>query len=326
MQLLSGTLVAQAISAAAELKLADHLGDTPKTAAEIAGAVSAPAPVLYRLMRALAMSGVLVEHEGERFTLTPVGECLRSDVRGSQRQMAVMQGRPWRLAAVAELAHSVRTGEPAFQKVFGERLFDWFAKHPDEGAIFNDAMTSGSAPTAAAVAAAYDFSAFGRIADIGGGHGLLLAAILKAHPSTRGVLFDRAHVVAGSRKNLDDAGVTARCEVMGGDFFESVPAGCDAYVLKHIIHDWDDARASVILGRCRDALGEKGRVLVVDAVVPPRGEPSFAKLLDLQMLLTEGGKERTEREFGELFAKAGLKLTRVVPTPFRVSVLEAVKA
>jgi len=327
MQLLSGTLVAQAISTAAELKIADHMSDGPKSAAEIATSTSAHAPSLYRLMRALAMVGVLVEHEGERFTLTPVGECLRSDVPGSQRPMAVMQGRHWRLAALAELAHGVRTGEASFKKVFGKSVFEWFASNPEEGAIFHEAMSSGSVPTSAGVAAAYDFSAFERIADIGGGHGLLLAAVLKAHPRTRGVLFDRPYVVAGAKKNLEDAGVAARCEAVGGDFFESVPAGCDAYVMKHILHDWDDARCAAILGRCREAMRAGGKLIVVEAIVPPRGEPSFAKLLDLQMLsTTDGGKERTEREFGELLATSGLRLTRIVPTPYRVSVLEAVKA
>ena len=327
MQLLSGSLVAQAISTAAQLSIADQMADGAKTAAEIARSVSVHAPSLYRLMRALAMVGVLVEHEGERFTLTPVGECLRSDVPGSQRSMAIMLGRPWRLATLGELPHCVRTGESAFPQVFGETIFDWFAKHPQEGAIFNDAMTSGSAPTSEGVAKAYDFSAFDRIAEIGGGHGLLLAAILRAHPATRGVLFDLPHVAEGAPKILEQAGVAARAEVVGGSFFDAVPAGCDAYVMKHIVHDWDDARCVTILGRCREAMNANGKVLVVESVVPGRGVPSFAKLLDLQMLVTtHGGKERTEHEFADLFARAELKLTRIVPTPYRVSVIEATRA
>jgi hypothetical protein len=327
MQLVGGSLVAQTVAVAAELRLADYLAHGPKTAAEVADAVSAHAPSLYRLMRALAMVGVLVEHEGERFTLTPVGECLRSNVPGSQRAMAMMLGRPWRLAALGELTHSVRTGESSFEKVFGASIFEWFARHPEEAAIFNDAMTSGSAPTSEGVAKSYDFSPFQRVADLGGGHGFLLSAILQAHPATRGVLFDLPHVAKGAKDLLDRAGVADRCEVVTGSFFEAVPAGCDAYVMKHILHDWDDASCAKILRLCREAMGDAGKVLVVESVVTPPGVPSFAKLLDLQMLsTTHGGKERTEREFAELFATAGLRLTRVVPTPFRVSVIEAVRA
>jgi hypothetical protein len=330
LQILGGSVVAQAVSTAAQLKVADALASGPRTAAEIAPVVSAHAPSLYRLMRALAMVGVLEEQEGERFSLTAVGECLRSDVPGSQRQMAVMLGRPWRLAALGELAHSVRTGESGFEKAHGESAFAWFGKHPEEGAIFDGAMTSGSAPTSDGVARSYDFAPFARIADVGGGQGFLLSAILKAHPGARGVLYDLPHVVAGARgakSPLAEAGVAERCEIVAGSFFEAVPPGCDAYVMKHIIHDWDDADAAKILGLCRDAAGPSGRVLVVESVVPPRGVPSFAKLLDLQMLsTTHGGKERTEREFSDLFARAGLRLARVVPTPFRVSVLEGVRA
>jgi hypothetical protein len=327
MQMLAGSIVAQAVSTAAQLKIADHLALAPKTAADIAPAVSAHAPSLYRLMRALAMVGVLEEHEGERFTLTPVGECLRSDIAGSQRQMAVMLGRPWRLTALGEMPYSVRTGGSGFEKAHGEGAFTWFGQNPDEGAVFNDAMTSGSAPTSEGVARSYDFSAFSRIADIGGGHGFLLAAILKVHPSSRGVLYDLPHVVDGAKELLQKSGVAERCEVVAGSFFDAVPPGCDAYIMKHIIHDWDDANAARILGLCRDAISAAGKVLVVDSLVPPRGVPSFAKLLDLQMLsMTHGGKERTEREFADLFVKAGLRLTRVIPTPFRVSILEAARA
>jgi hypothetical protein len=327
MQLLSGSLVAQAISAAAHLRIADHLSGDPRTAVDVARAASVHAPSLYRLMRALAMVGVLVEHEGERFTLTPVGECLRSDTTGSQRAMAMMLGRPWRLATLGELSHSVQTGGGAFHKVFGVGAFEWFAEHTEEGAIFNDAMTSGSAPTADGVARAYDFSAFERVADVGGGHGALLAAILRAHPATRGVLFDLPHSVEGARKLLDAAGVAARTEIVSGSFFDGVPAGCDAYVMKHIIHDWSDEKCAIVLRRCREAMRPGGRVLVVESIVPPRGVPSFAKLLDLQMLLTtDSGKERTERELAELFTSAGLELQRIVPTPFRVSIAEGVAA
>jgi SAM-dependent methyltransferase len=238
-----------------------------------------------------------------------------------------MLGRTWRMAVLAELTHSVRTGQSGFAKLYGKGPFQWFAEHPEEGAIFDDAMTSGSAPTADGVAKSYDFSSFERLAEIGGGHGALLAAILRAHPRVNGVLFDLPHVAAGAKQRLEAAGLAARAEVVGGDFFESVPAGCDAYVMKHILHDWSDEKSVAILRRCREAMRPGGKVLVVDAVVPGRGVPSFAKLLDLQMLISnEGGKERTEAEFADLFAKAGLRLSRVVPTPYRVCIVEGESA
>jgi hypothetical protein len=327
MQLGMGKMIAQSLSTMAELKVADQLKDGPKTAAEIAPAVGAHAPSLHRVMRALAMVGVFAEQDGDRFALTPVGDCLRTDVPGSLRNMAVFMGQGWHSAAWSELAHSVRTGEPAFDKAHGAPVFEWAKTHPKEWAIFNDAMTSMSSTEADAVVKGYDFTRHARIADVGGGHGYLLAEILRASAKSQGVLFDMPQVVEGAKKLFADRGLSSRVEIVGGDFFATVPAGCDAYVMKHIIHDWSDAHCEKLLKHCRDKMNDGGRVLVIEMVVPPPNVPGPAKLIDLEMLtMTHGGRERTERELAELFGRAGLALVKAHPTQSAVVVLEAKRA
>lgn len=328
LQLLAGTWVAQAVSTCAELRLVDHLDpEAPRAAADVAAAAGAHGPTVYRLLRALAMAGVVVEHQGERFTTTPVGECLRDGTPSSMRELARMLGRPWHLATWGELTHSVRTGEAAFPRAIGRPLFDWFAAHPDESALFNQAMTGFSTMEVGAVLAAHDFTRYRRIADLGGGHGLMLAAALKAAPQARGVLLELPHVAAEARSTLAEAIAAGRCEIAAGDFFASAPAGCDAYLVKRVLHDWDDEACARLLGRVREGMAAGGRVLVVETVVPPRGIPAFSKLLDLDILvLTHGGRERTEAEFAALFARAGLRLDRITPTRAPSSVIEAVRA
>ena len=324
MHLVAGKFVTQALAAAAELSLAEQLVGGPKTAQEVAGTMGVHAPSLYRLMRALAEVGMLIQDDSDRFALTATGALLRSDTPGSFRAMALLLGRLWHHTAWASLADSVRSGQSAFLKVYGVPHFEWLQTNSEEGAIFNEAMTSLTGVAADAVTQAYDFSSVARIADVGGGHGLFLSKIVKANPHMSGILFDLPHVAEGAKKLLGDAGLSARCEVMCGDFFRSVPAGCDAYILKHVLHDWDDARCETILSRCRDAMALGGRVLVVEMVVPPPGVPSFARLIDLEMLtISSNGRERTEREFADLFAKAGLSLARIVPMQSPYSVLEA---
>jgi len=324
MHLVAGKFVTQALAAAAELSVAEQLVDGPKTAQEIAETTKLHAPSLYRLMRALAEVGVLPQDNDDRFALTATGQLLRSDAPGSFRAMSILLGRLWHHTAWASLAQSVRTGGSAFLKVYGVPHFEWLQDNPEEGAIFNQAMTSLTGVAADAVTQAYDFSCVTKIADVGGGHGIFLSKILKANPHMSGILFDLPHVGEGAKKLLAEAGLSARCEVLAGDFFTSVPPGSDAYVLKHVLHDWDDARCETILNHCRDAMAPGGRVLVVEMVVPPPGVPSFARLIDLEMLaISSNGKERTEPEFADLFAKAGLSLTRVVPTRSPYSVLEA---
>jgi hypothetical protein len=324
LQLIVGKWVTQAIYTAAELAIADRLKDGPRASAEVARDCGANEDAMYRLMRALANVGVLEEREGRAFALTPMGEFLCSDTPFSLRGFARFVGYEPSWKAWGEMVHSVRTGEPGFERAFGQNLFDWFVKHPDESAVFDEAMTGVSSTQAAAVAEAFDFSPIAVLADVGGGRGSLLATILDRNPRMKGVLFDLPHVVAGAPPLLRERGVADRVRVESGSFLESAPAGVDAIIMKHIIHDWNDADSVRILQSCHRALSKGGRVLVVEAIVPPPGQPGWAKLLDLEMLaLTPRGRERTEQEFAQLFAAAGFRLTRVVPTASMVSLVEA---
>jgi SAM-dependent methyltransferase len=312
---------------AAELGIADCLADGPRPAAEVARACSANEDATYRLMRALSLVGVLEERPGRAFALTPVGQGLRSDVPGSLRGFARFVGYEPTWRAWGELLHSVRTGEPAFEHVFGQGLFEWYAEHLAESAIFDEAMTSISAVESEAVATAFDFSGIRTLADVGGGRGYLLATILARHPSLAGILFDQPHVVAGAEPLLRAHAVADRVRVEGGSFLETAPRGADAVILKHILHDWSDGDSVRILENCRRVLPAGGRILVVEAVVPPPGQPGWAKLLDLEMLaLTPRGRERTEEEFAQLLAAGRFALTRVVPTASPVSIIEGHRA
>jgi hypothetical protein len=267
---------------------------------------------------------VFSEDAQGRFALTPLGETLRSDVPGSMRAFARMVGMPPTWEAWREMLHSVKTGESAFEYVHGQNGFQYFSAHAEEAALFDAAMVGFSQGAIPTLLTSYDFAPFGTIIDVAGGRGHVLAAILKANPRTRGILFDMPHVVEGAKQHLAAEGVADRCEVVAGDFFRSVPAGGDAYLLKHIIHDWDDPRCEAILRSCRQAIAKTGKLLVMEMLIPPGNHPFFGKLLDLEMLvLTSGGKERTEAEYRALFGRAGFDLARVVPTQSPVSVLEA---
>ncbi len=324
MNLVFGKCLTQAVSVAAHLRLADLLKDGARSAAAVAPECGAHADALYRLMRALSTAGVLVEHADRTFSLTPVGECLRTDVPTSLASMAKFFGEGWHSAAWADLLTSVKTGASAFARVHGVPAFQWTETHPREAEVFNEAMTSISTMSAFAVASTYDLSSAATIVDVGGGHGFFLATLLQANPKARGILFDLPKVVAGAKEGVAAAGLASRCEIVGGDFFASVPTGGDVYTLKHIIHDWDDDACVTILGHCKAGLAPGGRVILVEAVLPPPGVPSFGKILDLEMLvIADGGRERTEPEYAALFERAGLKLTRVIPTPSPMSILEA---
>src|SRR5215212_6381768 len=306
LRLMAGTWVSHAISLAARLGIPDLLAEGAKGGQELARATGTHPPSLYRLLRALASVGIFQEAEDGRFHLTPLAEPLRDGVPGSLRAFAIMLGEDWHWRAWADLPHAVHTGQSAFEHLYRVTNFDYWAQHPEAEAIFDNAMTSRGAAQNAAVVAAYDFAGIGTLVDVGGGHGSLLAAVLRAHPAMRGVLVDRPEVIAGARAYLEQAGVQGRCDVVAEDFFASVPSGGDAYLLKSVIHDWDDERAVAILSTCRRAMPARGRLLVVDWVVPSGDEPSFAKLLDLLMLVwTPGGKERTEAEHRALLASAG---------------------
>ena len=316
-QLVTGHYVSHAIYVAAKLGIADLLAGGPKHFEELAKATGTHAPSLNRLLRLLASVGVFAEQENGSFALTPVAELLRSDTPGSSRHVAMLFVGPL-MRSWNELLHSVQAGEPAFARAFGTDPFKYMSQHAEEAAIFDAAMTGTSAQTASAVVGAYDFSSFKQIVDVGGGQGALLTGILKANPNARGVLFDLPHVVANAKKVMESAGVTARCEVVGGDFFEGVPQGGDAYILKAVIHDWDDARSVAILKKCREAMQPQGRLLLAELVFPARVEASvahfFAAGSDVNMMVNVGGRERTESEFRALYEAAGFRLTKIFPT------------
>ncbi len=324
MQMVFGKAITQAVSVVARYRLADHLARGPRTAAELASAAGLHAGHLYRILRALASVGVLAGDQQGRFSLTPVGEFLRSDVPGSMRAIATYVCDPWSWKPWGDLAGCAETGGPAFDRVFGEGVFDYLGKHPDEAATFNEGMTGFSQQASAAVLKAYDFAPFGTIVDVGGGHGALLLAILKANATARGIVFDAPRVVAGAAGPIRAAGLADRCRAEGGDFFTAVPAGGDLYVLKHIIHDWNDAKAARILKCVRAAIPATGKLLLVELVVPPGFGPGFAPILDLEMMVLCDGKERTEAEYRDLLAGAGFRLTRIVPTEGPHGLVEAV--
>jgi hypothetical protein len=276
------------------------------------------------LLRAVASLGVFAEDAHGRFALTPIAALLRRDDPHSWRAAAIMSGAAWTWRPWNALAYSVRTGRPAFEHVFGMEFEEYLAQHADAADLFQAFMSTATAEEALAVVAVYDFARFRRVVDIGGGRGALLAAILKAHPRLHGVLFDAPQVIAGAGGFLRAQGVAERCAVVGGDFFEAVPEGGDVYILKWILVSWDDERATAILQNCRRALPAHGRLLVVERLIPPGNEPFFGKLADLNLLVMYQGRHRTEAEYRTLFARAGLTLTRIIPThsPTEFSVIE----
>ena len=323
-QMFGGSWITQAIWVAAELGIADLLADGPKTVEELSKKTNTHSDALYRVLRALASVGIFAQDEALRFSSTPRADLLRSDTPGNQRSFAIMMGGEFH-AAWGELLHSVRTGGPGFQKRFGVPFFQYMTEHPERHGIYDAAMTGVHGRETEPMLDAYDFGAFKTVVDIGGGNGLQLAAILNRHPAIQGVLFDLPAVVDRARSTISRSGVSDRIRIEGGDFFSSVPAGADAYVLRHIIHDWEDPEAIAILRQCREAAAPDGRILIVEMVVPPGNEPGFGKWLDLMMLLV-AGRERTKEEYSHLLSEAGLSMTRVIPTDSDVSIIEAARA
>jgi hypothetical protein len=298
---------------AAKLGLADLLADGPRSSAELARSLGAHAPSLHRVMRGLVMLGVCSEEHDGRFNLTTLGTWLRADAPGSLRGWAILCGEE-HVGAWGGLLHSAMTGGTAFNRVFGMSGWEHRQQH-------------GTAWATGSILAAYDFSSFRTVADVGGGHGMLLAAILKAYPSVAGILFDQPHVVAGALSHLEAAGVAARCKVVGGSFFDRMPDGADVHILKHVIHDWDDDRGLAILRNCHSASKEQGTLLLIERVMPVRVEEDPDVIMtDLHMLALTGGRERSEGEYGALLAASGFRLKRVIPTKSGFSIIEGVRA
>jgi len=325
--LIAGHFVSRAIYVAAQLDIAHLLADGPKTCEALAQLTHTHADTLYRLLRALASQGVFAEDAQRRFANTELSELLRSDIPSSMHAMTLFTGDETMLTAWQSLRHSVTTGEPAFEHVFGVQHFEYLSQHPDKAKIFDDAMVSFSSMVNATVAKSYDFSAFKTVVDIAGGYGSTLCTILKSYPVLRGILFDMPHVTEGARKYISEQGVADRCDVVAGDFFGTLPPGADAYFMKHIIHDWDDERCLKILRSCHAAMPRDGKLLVCERIVPPGNTRSYSKLGDLVMLMmTPGGRERTEAQYRALFADGGFELIRLVATESDFTVMESVKS
>jgi O-methyltransferase domain/Dimerisation domain len=322
-----GYWVARLIHVAAKLKLADLLKKGPRTIEDLATAAGVLPAMLYRILRALASVGVFAETKNRRFKLTPLAATLQTDVPVSMHAWALMINDNWQWNAWMELPHGVTTGEVPLLKAHGVTIFEYLEKHPDDLQIFGESMTSISRTENPTIPAAYKFSGIRTLVDVGGGHGSLLATILKENPKLKGVLYDQPSVIARAEKDqyVTAKGIKERCQLESGSFFESVPTGGDAYIMKYILHDWNDEACVKLLANCRAAMNDKGKVLVVDTVIAPGNDPSWGKLLDIQMLII-GGRERTKKEFAAMFAEAGLKLTRVVPTKGPLSIVEGVRA
>ena len=325
-EMATGHWISRMVYVAAKLGLADHLAGGPKTADELAGPTGTHAPSLYRLMRTLAHLGLLSEDAGQRFALTPLGEALKKNAPGSAYATVLTLASDWCANGFGELLYSVQTGKSGVEKYLGMPVFDWFGQNPEMASLFSETMVGFHGAEPAAVAAAYDFSKMKTIVDVGGATGNLLTTVLGRAPGARGTLYDLPHVVRDAPTLIQSRGLAERVTIEPGSFFERVPAGGDAYLLSHIIHDWSEAQCLTILGHCRRAMNPGGRLLLIEMVLPPGNAPHPGKILDMMMLVGPGGRERTEQEYRTLLEQAGFRLTRVVPTESAVSVIEAVPA
>jgi len=308
---------------AAKLGVPDLLENGPRSSGDLAEATHTHPRAFHRFLRSLAGFGILAQQDDGRFVVTPLGEALQTGAPGAARATVLTMASPWAWGAFGELQYSLETGDPSVEKVLGMAIFDHLAAHPDEAALFSESMVGIHGAEPLAVAAAYDFSRFHSIVDVGGATGNMLAAILSAHPEPRGILFDRPHVVTDAPALLRARGVDGRVSIAEGSFFEHVPAGGDLYILSHIIHDWTEAQCLTILGNCRRAMNPGAKLLIVEFVLPEGNTPHFGKLTDMVMLTIPGGEERTVAEYDTLLGAAGFKRTRLVPTASEVSIVEA---
>ena len=324
MQMLFAPLAAQAIHVAAKLGIADQLVNGPRSVNDLAQQTGSDASSLYRVLRALASFGVFAEKPNKTFELTPSADLLRSDVKGSLRDVATFMGADWHWEVWGQMLYSVRTGKPAWAQVHGKDVFPYFSENKQAARLFDDAMSSNSNLATEALLKAYDFRQYGILVEVAGGHGRLLAEVVAATPGLKGILFDQPHVIEGAGDRLKDSGVASRIELQSGDFFVSVPRGGDAYMMKHIIHDWDDERALSILSNVKRAMNPGAKLLLVELVINGDNTPDFGKFMDLEMLVSPGGKERTAQEYDELLARAGFRLARIISTESPYSVIEGV--
>ncbi len=322
MKFIVGKWISKPIYVAAELGIADILVDGPKSIAELAQTSGTHAPTLYRIMRALASVGIFSELEDRRFELTPMAECLKA---GALRSAAIMFNADWSDQAWGYLIDSVKTGETAFEKAHGLPVTDWLEQNPYAAEIFNEANSVKAAGSHRAIVDVYDFSAISQLTDVGGGLGTLMAEILNANPLMKGIVADIPSVIQDAKKVIQARGLEIRCQTVTCDFFKEVPAGSDGYLLSHILHDWPDAQCQVILRNCHKAMKPESKLLVVEMIVPPGNEPSIAKLLDLEMLVTTGGCERTEKEFKTLLELSGFEFSRTITTKESISVIEVIR-
>jgi len=314
--------VSSLVYVAAKFSLADHLAKGPATAEDLAGATGTHAPTLYRVLRTLASLGIFTEGDGHKFSLTPLGEALKTGAPGSARATILTLGGEWAVQGWANLSYSVETGKSAVEKNLGMPVFDWLGQNPEMGSLFNETMIGVHGGEPPAVAKAYDFSGLNTIIDVGGGSGNLLTTILAHNPKLVGILYDLPQVAADAANLIELRGLTDRVRIETGSFFEKVPAGGDAYILSHIIHDWSESQCLTILNNLKHAMTPDSRLLIVEMVLPTGDTPHLGKLLDMMMLVGPGGRERTEGEYAILLSKAGFRLERVVPTESAVSVVE----
>ncbi len=325
-QMVTGHYVSRAIYVAAKLGIADLLKDGPLHYTELAKGCGAHAPSLYRLMLLLATAGVFEQKEAGCFRLAPVGEYLQTGAPDSRRAQALLLAGPAQQRSWSGLLDVVKTG----QAPTGKSAFQFFARYPEEAAVFYEGMTAGSTETAAAVAAAYDFLPFGTVVDIGGGHGVLLTTILTANPALRGILFDLPHAAEGAKKQITAAGLAGRCEFAAGDFLEGVPGEGDAYILKSVIHDWDGPRSLTILENVHEAMAHNGKLLLVEMIFPADvAQTPMSQIIagsDINMMVNVGGQERTAAEFSALLDAAGFRLTRIIPTGGPWNIIEGVRS
>lgn len=324
-QMISSYWVSQCIYVAAKLGIADLLKDGAKHCDALATATNTHSDSLYRVLRALSSVGIFVETEPRYFQLTPLATVLQNDVPNSLKAFVLMLGEE-HYQAWGNLLDSIRTGECAFEQKYGMNIFEYYLQNPTSGKIFEDAMTNFSTIENVAVIEAYDFSKINTLVDVGGGYGSLLVSILHQYPTLQGILFDETFVIEQAEAFFQQQEIRDRTSRIGGNFFETIPSGGDAYLLKHIIHDWDDSRAIAILQNCHKAINPGGKILVIEQVIPPGNEPFGGKFLDINMLvMSPGGRERTQAEYQELFKQSGFQLTQIIPTSQDISIVEGIK-